>query len=170
MTIHRSPRTSGKSTLRVQLTLGSGQGYPCVAVSCIHMNTLLRRLIAVLVASMIAAAAGCSSTQGTTNLLSAAGFNMVPATTPQQVSELNALPTGKVSLVPRDGTNYYAFPDRGQTMLYVGQAAQYQEYQRLRLQQQLATEQLTAAQMNSTTAWTTWGPWSAPVTVPVIRR
>lgn len=159
--------------------IGSGAASSCLGtrtgvflpptVYRITMITPQRPLIGLLIATILLAA-GCATTQDTTNLLSAAGFNMIPATTPQQESELGSLPTGKVSLVPRDGTNYYVFPDRGHKILYVGQSAQYQEYQRLRLQKQLATEQLTAAQMNSTTAWTTWGPWSVPVMVPVIRR
>lgn len=136
------------------------------------MKASLRHLLPLLALTLVALAAGCSTTD-TENLLSAAGFTIVPATTPQQEAEVNTLPPGKVTLVQRSGTNYYVFPDHAKNQLYVGQSAQYQEYQRLRLQKQLAEEQLSAAQMNSTTAFTTWGPWSVPVMVPmvpVIRR
>lgn len=136
------------------------------------MKASLRHLLPLLALTLVALAAGCSTTD-TENLLSAAGFTIVPATTPQQEAEVNTLPPGKVTLVQRSGTNYYVFPDHAKNQLYVGQSTQYQEYQRLRLQKQLAEEQLSAAQMNSTTAFTTWGPWSVPVMVPmvpVIRR
>ncbi len=136
------------------------------------MNASLRHLLPLLALTLVALAAGCSTTS-TENLLSAAGFTIVPATTPQQEAEVNSLPPGKVTLVQRSGTNYYVFPDQAKKQLYIGQSAQYQEYQRLRLQKQLAEEQYSAAQMNSTTAFTTWGPWSVPVMVPmvpVIRR
>ncbi|MEN9678657.1 MAG: hypothetical protein RIS76_4553 [Verrucomicrobiota bacterium] len=137
------------------------------------MNAPFRPLPSLLALLLMAVVAGCSSTRDTENLLSAAGFTIVPAVTPEQEAEVHTLPPGKVTLVPRSGTNYYVFPDHAKNQLYVGQSAQYQEYQRLRLQKQLAEEQFSAAQMNSTTAFTTWGPWSVPVMVPmvpVIRR
>jgi hypothetical protein len=41
-------------------------------------------------------------------------------------------------------------------MLYVGQQEQYQEYQKLRLQKQMADEQMNAADMDEN-AWAVWG-------------
>jgi hypothetical protein len=38
-------------------------------------------------------------------------------------------------------------------VLYVGQQAQYDAYQKLRLQKQLAADQVQAAEMNSEPAW-----------------
>jgi hypothetical protein len=55
----------------------------------------------------------------------------------------------------------YADP-RGCACLYVGTEAQYQEYQRLELEKQLADERLSAAQeyRNAATMWGDgWGPW-----------
>lgn len=105
---------------------------------------------------------GCSTTTGKENMLSAAGFNAVPADTPERQAHLKSLPADKITPVQRNGTTYYTFADPKHNVLYVGQEAQYQEYRRLRLQKQMADEQLAAAQMNEDAAWNAWGPWGGP--------
>ena len=107
---------------------------------------------------LVALAIGCSSTKSTENMLSAAGFKMVPADTPEKVAHLNSLPPDKITTVQRNGTLYYTFPDPKNNILYVGQQPQYEEYQKLRLQNQMTQEQLSAAEMNEN-AWGVWGPW-----------
>src|SRR5215472_12402315 len=107
---------------------------------------------------LVALAIGCSTTKSRENMLSAAGFKMVPADTPERVAHLNSLPPDKITTVQRNGTLYYTFPDPKHNVLYVGQQEQYQEYQKLRLQNQMTQEQLSAAEMNEN-AWGVWGPW-----------
>ena len=106
----------------------------------------------------IAFAVGCSTTTQKENMLSAAGFKMLPADTPARQAHLKSLPTNKITPVQRNGTIYYTFPDPKRNVLYVGQQPQYQEYQKMRLQKQMANEQLETAQMNEA-AWGAWGPW-----------
>ena len=103
-------------------------------------------------------AMGCSTTQSRENMLSAAGFKMIPANTPDRAAHLKALPPDKITPVERDGKLYYTFPDPKNNMLYVGSEPQYQQYRKLRLQKQMADEQLNAAQLNSE-PWGAWGPW-----------
>ena len=120
----------------------------------------MKKLKALLTTSvLIALAIGCSTTKDTENMLTAAGFKMVPADTPDKLAHLNSLPPGKITTVQRDGTLYYAYPDPANKMLYVGQQAQYDEYRKLRLQKQMADEQLNAAAMNESAPWGVWGPW-----------
>jgi len=107
----------------------------------------------------MALAIGCGTTGQTENMLSAAGFKMVHADTPERQAHLNSLPTGKITMVQRNGTMYYAYPDPKQNVLYVGQEPQYQKYQQLRMQKQLADEQLNTASMYNDPAWGVWGPW-----------
>lgn len=90
-------------------------------------------------------------------MLSAAGFKTVPATTSQQQAHLKALPKGKITTVARDGTIYFIFPDAKNLVLYVGRDAQYRQYQKLRLENQMAEDQARAAQMGP--GWDGWGPW-----------
>ncbi len=111
----------------------------------------------IIACALTALVIGCSTTKSRENMLSAAGFKMVPATTAAQQSHLQTLPQDKITSVVRDGTTYYVFPDAKNQVLYVGQDAQYQEYQKLRLENQMSEEQLQAAEMEP--AWGAWGPW-----------
>ena len=107
---------------------------------------------------LLAFALGCSSTKQTENMLSAAGFKIMPATTAEQQAHLKTLPPHKVTLVRRDGKNYFVYPDVANQVAYVGQDAEYQQYQKLRMQKQLAEEQAQTAELNSEAAWGVWGP------------
>jgi hypothetical protein len=122
----------------------------------------MKTIKSLLAASLLAALAiGCSTTHDKENMLSAAGFKMVPANTPARQAHLNSLPNDRITPVQRNGVTYYTFADRKNNVLYVGQEPQYQEYQRLRLKQQMAQEQLAAAQMNQEDEWGVWGAWGA---------
>jgi len=116
----------------------------------------LKALLAV--GLLFAVALGCTTTKSKENMLSAAGFKMVPANTPERQAHLKSLPADKVTAVQRQGTTYYTFPDRKNNVLYVGQEQQYQKYRQLRFEQNLADEQLETAQMNEN-AWGAWGAW-----------
>jgi len=110
-------------------------------------------------AALLALAIGCTTTTQTENMLSAAGFKAVPAVTPEQQAHLKTLPPHKITMAVRNGKPYYTFPDPAHKILYVGQEAQYQEYQKLRLQKQMAAEELNAAEINNGGAWGIWGSW-----------
>jgi hypothetical protein len=130
-------------------------------------------ILAIGLVALAALAFGCSTTKQTENLLSAAGFKIMPATTLEQQAHLKKLPADKVTTVVREGKTYFVFPDIKQQVLYVGQQAQYNEYQRLRLQKQMAEDQAQAAELNSEPAWGVWGGWGgvgAVERVPVFRR
>jgi hypothetical protein len=107
--------------------------------------------------ALVALVIGCSTTKSTENLLSASGFKIIPATTAKQKAHLEALKPNKVTMVERDGTNYFVFPDAKRQVAYVGRDAQYQEYQKLRLQKQMAEDQVEAAEINQEN-WDAWGP------------
>ena len=108
--------------------------------------------------ALLALAVGCANTQHTENLLSAAGFRTVIADTPQRQEHLKTLPPDKVTLVQRNGKNYYVYADPAHWQIFVGNPSQYQKYQQLRLASNLAQDQLETAQLNS------WGPglWGFP--------
>src|SRR5689334_25170534 len=110
------------------------------------------------IGALLAVAIGCTTTKERESMLSAAGFKIVPANTPEREAHLKSLPADKITPVQRQGTTYYTFPDPKNNVLYVGQEAQYQKYRQLRYQKQLADEQLETAQMNEN-AWGAWGAW-----------
>ena len=120
--------------------------------------------------ALLALGVGCATTTKTENMLSAAGFKMMPAATPEQKAHLKTLPPDKVTMVQREGKTYFVFPDLKQQVLYVGQQAQYDEYQKLRIQNQLAQDQMNAAELNSEPAWGVWGGFHGVVAAPRFRR
>jgi hypothetical protein len=63
------------------------------------------------------------------NLLLSAGFKAKVATTASQRQELKTLPEGQVSPVTQNGKTFYVYPDAQRNQIYVGNKAQYQNYQ-----------------------------------------
>lgn len=97
------------------------------------------------------------------NLLAAAGFRVKPADTPEKLANLQAMQPLKMIAHPaKDGTLTYTYADpEGCKCLWVGGTAQYAEYRRLAMQQQVAQAQADAAMANEEMAmdWGMWGPW-----------
>src|SRR5260370_18363905 len=80
------------------------------------------RAFAVAIALLIAnAMVGCAghSTQRTEDLLSAAGFNVVIASTPQRLQPLATLPSYKVIPIHRNGKDRYVYPVPAHKLIYV---------------------------------------------------
>jgi hypothetical protein len=126
------------------------------------MKTLKTLLTTSLLVALVGA---CSTTKDKENMLSAAGFKAMPADTPQKEAHLKSLPADKLTTAERNGALYYTFPDPKKNMLYVGQEPQYQKYRQLRLEKQMADEELNAAEMNNDAAWNNWGAWGMVRTV-----
>jgi hypothetical protein len=119
----------------------------------------------IVLGAVLIALGGCATvgqrTVATEQVLSAAGFQMKLADTPDRVTSLRTLPPR--TLVPqlREGQMYYVYADpQACGCLYVGTEAQYQQYQRLAFQKTIADEQLAAAReyQNATAVWGMWGP------------
>ncbi len=116
--------------------------------------------------ALIAAASlgGCAAWQrdGITdreNVLSAAGFSVLPASTPQRQDMLAKLPPNRLSQLIQGDRVSYLFPDPVVChCLYAGGQQQFAQYQLLRQQRAIADEQFTAAQINFNNGWD-WGPW-----------
>jgi hypothetical protein len=102
---------------------------------------------------------GCATkAHNNESLLSAAGFHTMTPTTPQQQAAYAALPDDRVQRLDRNGKTVYAFADKKAGVVYVGGENEYQRYKQLGVQQQLANDQLEAAQMNEDAAMN-WGGW-----------
>ena len=112
--------------------------------------------------TLVAIAAGCASTTTqTTDLLSAAGFKLLPADTPQKQQLLATLTPGKLTLITWKGKQFYVQPDTPNNQAYVGTPAEYQAYQQLRLAKQMSNDNLMAAEIDQDTMYgwgRAWGP------------
>jgi hypothetical protein len=131
------------------------------------MNSQKSLSISVVVAvalTMMAALYGCASyeAQNKETLLSAAGFRTRTPATPQQQAMFNRMAPYKVERRVRNGKVLYAFADKQKNLVYIGGESEYQRYKQLGLQQQIAQNQLEAAQINEEASLYNWGPYWGP--------
>jgi hypothetical protein len=131
------------------------------------MNSQKSLSISVVVAvalTMMAALYGCASyeAQNKETLLSAAGFRTRTPATPQQQAMFNRMAPYKVERRVRNGKVLYTFADKQKNLVYIGGESEYQRYKQLGLQQQIAQNQLEAAQINEEASLYNWGPYWGP--------
>ena len=103
--------------------------------------------------------AGCASmgSANTESLLSAAGFRVRTPQTPKQQQIYAALPPYKVERATVRGKTFYVYKDEKAGVAYVGREQEYQRYQQLAIQQQIAQNQIVAAEMEQQAALDWYG-------------
>ena len=127
-------------------------------------NSPMTRMAPLAAVSAIAVLiAGCETTREVVthkeDSLTAAGFTARPANTPERVAMLKRLPPHRFVQKPAGDTMDYVYADPVVCdCLYVGSQQAYAQYVRDEQQQNLANEQLLAAQEYSDPAWD-WGIW-----------
>jgi hypothetical protein len=132
------------------------------------MSRLVNTLLPVLLASSLLV--GCASMMNskdieTERLLSAAGFQMRLATTPDQLAALKERPQQK--LVPQNhgGKVIYTYADaKVCKCIFAGTERNFNEYQRLALDRELTIRRQETAADNADAAmdmssFGPWGPW-----------
>jgi hypothetical protein len=126
------------------------------------MTTTLRTSNIVIFISMFAAAillGGCASvgSSNTESLLTAAGFRVKTPQTPKQQQIYAALPPYQVERATVKGQVFYVYKDEKAGVAYVGREQEYQRYQQLAIQQQIAQNQIMAAEMEQQAALDWYG-------------
>lgn len=120
-------------------------------------------LFFLVLAAAILGFTGCASLEApnTESLLSAAGFKTRTPSTPRQTAFYNALASFKLQRHTIKGHVVYTYADKKHTLVYFGGEKSYQRYKQLALKQEVAEDQLSAAEMNEDAAmdWDGWGPW-----------
>jgi hypothetical protein len=125
----------------------------------INKSNLILLFAAGAAALFLAGCAGMTSAN-TTALLSAAGFRAMTPQTPQQQQIYAALPPYKVERATVKGKGvFYVYKDEKAGIAYVGREQQYQRYQQLAIQQQIAQDYYMAAEMDRAAAWQWYGAW-----------
>jgi hypothetical protein len=133
-------------------TFGSSQGWQDRPARCRSVSA------AALAIAIIMLLAGCAETPQERAariepMLSAAGFQMLPADTPQRIAETQRLTPLKVRYYLDNGKPRYWFNDPVNChCVYVGGQKNYQQYEQIRLRDQAAQEQAQAAEINEETA------------------
>jgi hypothetical protein len=128
----------------------------------VNMTTTLRPSSIVIFVIAVAAAillTGCASmtSANTESLLSAAGFLVRAPQTPKQQQIYAALPPYQVQRATVNGKVFYVYKDEKAGVAYVGREPQYQRYQQLAVQQQIAQNQIMAAEMEQQAALDWYG-------------
>ncbi len=91
----------------------------------------------------------------TEDLLAAAGFQMRPADTPEQVAALASMPREKLVVRSKDGNVVYTYADPDKChCLYVGGPKEYAALQQMTIQREIA-----AHDAEGVMEWPGWGPW-----------
>jgi hypothetical protein len=136
------------------------------------MKHLTTSLIALVVVALVAGFAGCATSKATLspqqkeNLLQAAGFKVVPATTPDQQQMLKTLPADRVSAIRRKGQLYFVYPVCAQNLIYVGANSQYLAYQQtaqVPQEESLVNQEIESINRSvSSPGWEApWGDWDS---------
>ena len=126
------------------------------------MKITKSNIILIFVAAVAALfVAGCAEmgSGNTTSLLSAAGFHVVTPQTPKQQQLYAALPAYTVEHATVKGRSFYIYKDEKAGVAYVGRPPEYQRYQQLCVQQQIAQNYYMAAEMNRAAAFGWYGAW-----------
>jgi hypothetical protein len=126
------------------------------------MRATLRTSNIVILLSTLAGAilmAGCAGmgSSNTESLLTAAGFRARTPQTPKQQQIYAALPPYTVQRATVNGKVFYVYKDEKAGVAYVGREQEYQRYQQLALQQQIAQNQIAAAEMDQQAALDWYG-------------
>jgi hypothetical protein len=119
-------------------------------------------VLLILAAATALLLAGCESmgSANTTSLLTAAGFRARTPQTPQQQQIYAALPPYQVQRATVKGKGvFYVYKDEKAGIAYVGREQEYQQYQQLAIQQQIAQNYYMAAEMERAAAWQWYGAW-----------
>jgi hypothetical protein len=122
-------------------------------------NTNVILIFAAGVAALFVAGCAGAGSGNTTALLSAAGFHAHTPQTPKQQQLYAALPPYKVERATVKGPVFYVYKDEKAGIAYVGREQEYQNYQQLAIQQQIAQDYYTAAAMDRAAAYSWYGAW-----------
>lgn len=109
--------------------------------------------------------AGCAAQRAAEQgeMLSAAGFHILPINSPERATSANTLPPNELIRTVHNGQLVWVYSDPNHCgCLYVGDEPAYQRYAAFKVQRQTALIQEQAAQLNSMN----WGPWG-PVYGPL---
>lgn len=130
--------------------------------SVLGQATSFSLLLIVSLSTTAPASAANSKPGHSEKLMIAAGFTAVPANTPAREAEIATLkPKTLVAHPTGDGFTYVYADPKGCACLYMGDAADYADYQKLAAKERIADANAEAAADLSFGPWnwSTWGPY-----------
>jgi hypothetical protein len=122
-------------------------------------NSTILTIFAAAAATLFVAGCAEMGSENTTSLLTAAGFRARTPQTPKQQQMYAALPPYKVERAIVKGKTFYVYKDEKAGVAYIGREQEYQRYQQLAIQQQIAQNYYMAAEMDRAAAFGWYGAW-----------
>lgn len=114
-----------------------------------------------ILAPITASLTSCASmnASSTEPLLSASGFKPKMPSTDKQKELYDQLPAYKLQRGTYEGKTFYAYKDEKQGVAYVGGQDEYEKYQQIATQREIARDQRIAAEMHRDMAYGWWGAY-----------
>lgn len=105
--------------------------------------------------------AGCASMEAASqeSLLKSAGFQARTPSTQKQKAAFAALPAYQLHRGTKGGKTIYAYKDEKAGVVYIGNEAQYQQFQQLAAQAKLKEEKQVAHNMDNDLVYRWYGSW-----------
>jgi hypothetical protein len=136
------------------------------------MRNILSLAFTLVVLTFVAALSGCATSKHKyavaekENMLQAAGFRILTASTPTQHQLIRTLPADRVSAVRRKGQIYFVYPVAAKDRLYVGSNSEYLAYQQaaqIPEEEALVKQEVESIDRSiSSPGWEApWGDWDA---------
>jgi hypothetical protein len=122
-----------------------------------RLNVIL--IFAAAVTALFVAGRAEMGSGNTTSLLTAAGLRARTPQTPQQQQIYAALPPYQVHRATVKEKTFYVYKDEKAGIACVGREQEYQRYQQLAVQQQIAQNYYMAAEMDRAAAFGWYGAW-----------
>lgn len=127
----------------------------------------MKTLFALLTATLLVGISGCAwmnemDSTSTEQLLVASGFQTRMIDTPKKQAMVAELTPYRVQMRSKGNKVYYVYPDTRKGIVLVGGPLQYQQFQKLSVQQEVAEDQMTAAaemQMMNMDEMGMWDPF-----------
>lgn len=124
------------------------------------MKTKMMMLLVALFAAVGLSSCASVGSSNTRSLLSASGFQeKTPETARQKELYAKAEPYKLMRVKAKNGKVVYAYKDEKTGTAFVGSESNYQQYQKLAVQQQIAREQYQAAEMERDMAYGWYGAY-----------
>ncbi len=134
------------------------------------------RIVKYVFMSFVIFLTGCAAIEkenqaNTENLLSAAGFRILPANSPKRQESLKSMVPYKLERKIKGEEVFYLYACPDHNFAYIGDQSQYSRYRELELQQEIANQNTMSSQNAVIAAqqWNDWRVWGPSAFLPAPR-
>lgn len=134
------------------------------------MRTKIILLLSTLIAAIGLVSCASMGSSNTKSLLAAAGFREKTPETAKQKELYAAATAYKVQRITANGKTFYAYKDEKNGTAMVGDESNYQQFEKLAIQQRIAEQEYQAAEMRRDAAYGWYGAYGSGIYGPPVGR